>query len=62
MSASAVSYEAWRRNAPQVGAKSAVLMAAFGEIRRDKPRTATEADFLRRVGAPERLIGPVRKD
>jgi hypothetical protein len=62
MSAPPLSYEAWRRNAPQVRAKTAALMAAFGEIRRDKPRTATEAEFLRRVGTPERLIGPVRKD
>jgi len=62
MSASALSYDEWRRNAPKVRAKSAALVAAFGEIRRGKSRTATEADFLRRVGTPERLIGPVRND
>jgi hypothetical protein len=35
-------------------------MAALGEIRRDKPRAAAEAELLRRIGTPERLIGPTR--
>ena len=38
------------------------LTDVFGEIRRDKPRSKPEADFLRRVGTPERLIGPVIED
>jgi len=25
---------------------------------RDKPRDPTEAEYLRRIGMPERLIGP----
>ena len=50
----------WRSSAPQQQAKSARVIASFGEIRRDKPRDATEAAFLRRVGTPERLIGPKR--
>lgn len=62
MDAPVFSYEEWRRNAPQLRAKSVALVAAFGEIRRDKPRSATEAEFLRRVGTPERLVGPVLDD
>jgi hypothetical protein len=54
------SFEQWLQDAPALRAKSDRLMAAFGEIRRDKPRDAAEAEFLRRVGTPERLIGPIR--
>jgi hypothetical protein len=55
-----ITYQQWRREAPAQRAKSASLIAAFGEIRRDKPRDAAEADFLRRIGTPERLVGPSR--
>lgn len=57
-----MTYAERRRTAPEQRAKSAALMAAFGEIRRDKPRSAVEAEFLRRIGTPERLIGPVLDD
>jgi hypothetical protein len=49
----------WRREAPQLRAKSAQILAGFGPPRREKPRDRTEAEFLRSIGAPERLIGPV---
>jgi hypothetical protein len=62
MSESSRSYEDWRREAPALRAKSASLTAAFGTITRDKPRSAVEAQYLRKLGTPERLIGPVRDE
>lgn len=54
------SLDQWRREAPALRARSSGVMAALGEIRRDKPRAAAEAELLRRIGTPERLIGPTR--
>jgi len=48
----------WRREAPAQRAKSAKVMAALRPIRRDKPRDLVEAELLRSIGTPERLIGP----
>lgn len=62
MAESTRSYEEWCREAPALRAKSASLTAAFGTITRDKPRSAVEAEYLRRIGTPERLIGPLRDD
>ena len=53
-----ITLEQWRRQAPQQRAKSARVVAALGPIRRDKPRDPVEAQFLRSIGTPERLIGP----
>jgi hypothetical protein len=53
-----ISLEQWRREAPKQRAKSAKVVAALGPIRRDKPRDPVEAQFLRSIGTPERLIGP----
>jgi hypothetical protein len=50
----------WRREAPDRRAASAPVVVRLGEIRRDRPRDPTEAESLRRMGTPERLIGPVR--
>ncbi len=50
--------EQWRREAPRQRAKSAKVVAALGPIRRDKPRNRAEAELLRDIGTPERLIGP----
>ncbi|HEX4837279.1 MAG TPA: hypothetical protein VFV03_01985 [Solirubrobacteraceae bacterium] len=55
-----ISFEEWRREAPQLRAKSAQVLACFGPPRREKPRNATEAEFLRKIGTPERLIGTRR--
>jgi hypothetical protein len=54
-----ISFEQWRREAPERRAKSAEVVARLGPIRRTKPRDAEEARFLRSIGTPERLIGPV---
>jgi hypothetical protein len=53
-----MAFEQWRCEAPERRAKLAPLLARIGPIVRDKPRDATEAEYLRRIGTPERLIGP----
>jgi hypothetical protein len=55
-----ISFEEWRREAPQLRARSARVLARFESARREKPRSAAEAEFLRKIGTPERLIGPRR--
>lgn len=55
-----MSFEQWRREAPERRARSAQILAGFGPARREKPRDPDEAEFLRRIGTPERLIGPTR--
>lgn len=52
--------EQWRRDAPAWRAKSQAVAARLGPYRRDKPRDPVEAEFLRSIGTPERLIGPTR--
>jgi hypothetical protein len=56
-----ISFEEWRRDAPQLRAKSAQILAGFGPTRREKPRNPAEADFLRKIETPERLIGNRRE-
>jgi hypothetical protein len=58
MKTQTISFEEWRREAPQLRANSAHVLARFGPARRERPRSATEAEFLRSIGTPERLIGP----
>jgi len=53
-----MTFEQWRREAPERRAKLVPLLARLGPIVRDKPRDATEVEYLRRIGTPERLIGP----
>jgi hypothetical protein len=50
--------EQWRREAPELRAKSERVLERFKPVRRQKPRHPAEAEFLRRIGTPERLIGP----
>jgi hypothetical protein len=50
--------EQWRREAPELRAKSEKALERFKPARRQKPRSADEAEFLRHIGTPERLIGP----
>lgn len=38
---------------------ASALVARLGPAKRDKPRHPAEAEFLRRIDTPERLIGPV---
>lgn len=59
MKTKTLTIEAWRREAPQFRAKSAEILAGFDPPRREKPRHRTEAELLRRIGTPERLVGPV---
>lgn len=58
MKTQTITLEEWRRQAPQQRAKSAKVVAALGPVRRDKPRDPVEAELLRSIGTPERLIGP----
>jgi hypothetical protein len=51
----------WRREAPELRAKSERALAGFELPRREKPRDPVEAEFLRRIGTPERLIGPSKQ-
>jgi hypothetical protein len=60
MNTQTISFEQWRREAPKRRAQSARVLARLGPIQRDKPRAAAEAQFLRRIGTPEHLIGPSR--
>lgn len=53
--------EQWRTEAPERRAKSAAVVARLGEIRRDRPRDPVEAELLREIGTPERLIGPTAR-
>jgi hypothetical protein len=55
-----MTFEQWRREAPARRARSAQVVARLGPIRRDKPRDPAEAEFLRSIGTPQRLIGPTR--
>jgi hypothetical protein len=50
--------EQWRQEAPELRAKSEKMLERFGPARRQKPRHPAEAEFLRRIGTPERLVGP----
>jgi hypothetical protein len=58
MTTQTISFDQWRSQQATRRAKSASLVELFGQIRRDKPRDGVEAQFLRRIGTPERLIGP----
>jgi hypothetical protein len=61
MTASRISFEQWRSEAPAARAKIAGLLAALGNGARQQPRDSQEAEFLRDIGTPERLIGPPRE-
>lgn len=58
MNIETIDIEQWRRDAPARRAKIDKALAGFKPPRRQKPRSAFEAEFLRRTGTPERLIGP----
>lgn len=58
MTTKKMTIEQWHREAPELRAKSERVLARFKPPRREKPRSATETEFLRRIGTPERLIGP----
>jgi hypothetical protein len=58
MTTKTMSFEQWRREAPELRAKSAQILARCQPAKREKPREAIEAEFLRSIGTSERLIGP----
>jgi hypothetical protein len=62
MSERDLSYSAWQVRRGRGAARRALLDAGLPPFRRDRLRSATEARFLRQVGTPERLIGPVGTD
>jgi hypothetical protein len=62
MSTKTIDIEQWQREAPERRAKIAKALAGFEPPRREKPRSAFEAEFLRRIGTPERLIGPITSE
>ena len=52
--------EEWRREAPGWRVRSQQVLARLGPYRRETPRDPVEAEFLRSIGTPERLIGETR--
>ncbi len=58
MKTQTITIDEWRRDSARRRAKSAQVLAYLGPAKREKPRHPTEAAFLRRIGTPERLIGP----
>jgi hypothetical protein len=62
MTTKTLDIEQWRREAPERRAKIERALAGFKPPRRQKQRSAFEAEFLRSIGTPERLIGPTTTD
>ena len=58
MKTQTITLDEWRRDTARQRAKSEQVLARLGPVKREKPRDPTEAAFLRRIGTPERLIGP----
>lgn len=58
MTTEKMTIEQWQRERPELRAASEKILARFNPPRRQKPRSPTEGEFLRRIGTPERLIGP----
>jgi hypothetical protein len=57
-----LSYAAWRKRRLGRGARVACLEAGLPPFRRRRLRSPGEAAFLRRIGTPESLVGPVGSD
>jgi hypothetical protein len=57
-----LSYSAWQARRRRDAARAARLDAGLPPFRRLRLRSASEAAFLRRIGTPESLIGPVASD
>jgi len=62
MSSRDLSYAAWRLRRSQNKIRRARLEKGLPPFRRDRPRRPGEAAFLRSIGTPEQLIGPVASD
>ena len=59
MSERDLSYAAWRLRLARGATRRARLNALLPPYYRQRLRSDAEARFLRRIGTPERLIGPV---
>lgn len=57
-----LSYEAWLARRKRAASTLARLRAQLPPYRRERLRSEDEAAFLRSLGTPERLIGPVGSD
>lgn len=57
-----LSYAAWRERRLRRAPRAARLDAGLPPFRRRRLRSPGEAAFLRRVGTPEELVGPVGSD
>ena len=57
-----LSYAAWRERRARRRARVARLDAGLPPFRRLRLRSPDEAAFLRRIGTPESLVGPVGSD
>jgi hypothetical protein len=53
------SYESWKADRPRAKSWAEKVLRALPTTRRERPRDPEEARLLRRIGTPERLIGPV---
>jgi len=62
MSERDLSYAAWQARRGRSAARRARLNAGLPPFRRERPRAPAEARFLRELGTPEQLIGPVGTD
>jgi hypothetical protein len=57
-----LSYAAWKSRRGRTAERRAVLDNGLPPYRRERLRSETEARFLRRIGTPEAVIGPVGTD
>lgn len=57
-----LSYAAWKSRRGRTAARRARLDAGLPPYQRQRLRGEAEARFLRRIGTPEALIGPVGTD
>lgn len=62
MSERARSYSTWQSRRRSGAARRARLNAGLPPYRRERLRSEAEARFLRGIGTPEPLIGPVGTD
>lgn len=62
MSSRDLSYAAWKLRRSQNRLRRRLLEAGLPPFRRERLRRPDEAAFLRSIGTPDELIGPVESD
>jgi hypothetical protein len=60
MSTRRITYAEWQAERERMAAWVELVDRAMPEYQRRRPRDPEEAAILRRMGTPERLIGPTR--